>query len=118
MELNSKGVNANIKAVILSDKEMRKIGFTDHQKNKWYFCRVLKCSKDITFNVTISKDGSDDLAIDILDEQFLQPYDYQCALQINQKHPFALKVKDEIEGFMNYLNGCGVLSGHEYGAYI
>lgn len=37
--LNSKGQNANIKANILSDEEMRSLGFTDYAKDRWYFCR-------------------------------------------------------------------------------
>ncbi len=37
MELNKHGVNACIKAHLLPDEQMRKIGFTDYRKGYWYF---------------------------------------------------------------------------------
>ena len=120
VELNSNGVNKKIKAHILSDEEMREIGFTDYVKDQWYFCRVAQKFKygfSITFNVTIPKDGSD-IRIDILDESFAQPYDYQIMLDRNSKFEPALKVKEKVEEWMAYLQEKGVLSGHEYGEYI
>lgn len=42
VEVNSHGVNKLIKATILSDKEMREIGFTDYSKDNWYFSRLIK----------------------------------------------------------------------------
>lgn len=120
VELNSNGVNKKIKAHILSDDEMREIGFTDYGKDRWYFCRVVQKFKygfNITFNVDIPKDGSD-IRIDILDESFAQPYDYQIMLDRNPKFEPALKVKEKVEEWMDYLQEKGVLSGHEYGEYI
>lgn len=120
VELNSNGVNKKIKAHILSDDEMREIGFTDYSKDRWYFCRVVQKFKygfDITFNVTIPKDGSD-ISIDILDDSFMQPYDYQYMLDRNPNFDPALKVKDQVEEWMAYLQEKCVLSGHEYGEYI
>ena len=38
VKVNSNGVNAEIKAYVLSPEEMEKIGFVDCG-NKWYFCR-------------------------------------------------------------------------------
>ena len=42
VEVNSNGVNKLIKYNILSDEEMRDIGFTDYSKDNWYFCRTIK----------------------------------------------------------------------------
>ena len=99
VELNSHGVNKLIKATILSDEKMKEIGFhknyyegTKHEKYSpyWYFSRTLELPKDkkyhgfeISFNVNIPKDGSD-IRIDVLDEDFCQPYDYQYMLENNQ----------------------------------
>ena len=49
VEVNSNGVNKLIKYNILSDEEMRDIGFTDYSKDTWYFCRMnfLKIRKNI-----------------------------------------------------------------------
>lgn len=115
VKVNSKGTNKNIKAHILSDEEMLEIGFTDRHEPHWYFCKGL--GNDITFNVTVPKDGSD-IEIVTLDEQFLQPYDYQNILK---KHPdlkLALSIKDKTEQWMKYLINKGVLSGWNVGDYI
>ena len=128
LKLNSHGVNATIEARILSDDKMKEIGFTDHCKDNWYFCRLLKIpvankkgkkkyDNDISFNITIPKDGSD-IRIDVLDENFCQPYDYQFMLHKNPTFKFALNVKEQVEEWMEYLQNNGVLSGHNKGDYI
>lgn len=120
VETNSNGVNVNIKANILDDVKMREIGFTEHRKGYLYFSRLLKIScknVEITFNVTIPRDGSD-IRIDILDEAFCQPYDYQHILHKNPNSEFALLVREQVEYWMKYLMDAGVLEGHKYGEYI
>ena len=124
VELNSHGVNKLIKATILSDEKMREIGFTDYSKDNWYFCRIIKFPKEkryrgfeISFSVTIPKDNSD-IQIDVLDEDFLQPYDYQYMLDKNPTFKPCLIVKEQVEEWMKYLQDSGVLSGHVYGEYI
>lgn len=116
VELNSNHVNKNIKAHILSDEKMREIGFTDHSKDRWYFCKCLG-DLDISFNVTIPKDGSD-IDIITLDENFLQPYDYQYILSQLPTHKVALITQEFAEKWMKYLQDNGVLSGWEVGDYI
>ena len=127
VKVNSHGVNAKIKAHILSDDEMRKIGFTDYAKDAWYFCRTVMEEKskrryggidfEVSFSVRIPKDGSD-IRIDVLDEAFCQPYDYQYILERNPTFGVALKVKEQVEKWMKYLQDNGVLSGHIEGEYI
>ena len=118
IELNSNGINKLIKAHILSDNTMKEIGFSDFSEDTWYFSRRLKSPvEDITFNVSIPKDGSD-IMIDVLDEDYLQPYDYQYFLSKNPRHEISLIVKEQVENLMTYLQDNGVLSGHEYGDYI
>lgn len=127
VQVNSHGVNSKIKAHILSEDEMRRIGFTDYKKDTWYFCRTVMEEKskrryggidfEVSFGVSIPKDGSD-ISIDVLDEAFCQPYDYQYMLEKNPTFDVALKVKEKVEEWMKYLQDNGVLSGHEYGEYI
>ena len=127
VQVNSHGVNAKIKAHILSDDEMRRIGFTDYAKDAWHFCRTVMEEKsksrygsydfEVSFGVNIPKDGSD-IRIDVLDEAFLQPYDYQYMLEMDPTFGVALKVKEQVEKWMKYLQDNGVLEGHEYGEYI
>ena len=115
VEVNSNGTNKNIKAHILSDEEMREIGFTDRYEPHWYFCKGV--AKDITFNVTIPKDGSD-IEIITLDEMFCQPYNYQYILKNHPNLKYALDVKKKTEEWMQYLINRGVLSGWNRGDYI
>ena len=113
VEVNSNGVNKLIKYNILSDEEMRDIGFTDYAEDTWYFCRMIKFPKghrgfDISFNVSIPKDNSD-IQIDVLDEAFCQPYDYQYMLDKNPEFEPALVVKEQVEDWIKYLQDNGVL---------
>ena len=124
VEVNSHGVNKLIKATILSDKEMREIGFTDYRKDTWFFNKLIKFpntkryrSFEISFSVSIPKDGSD-IRIDVLDEDWCQPYDYQYMLDKNPKFEPCLIVKEQVEEWMKHLQDKGVLSGHVYGEYI
>lgn len=122
IEVNSNCVNKEIKATILSDKEMNRIGFRDIENKKWYFSRNIKFPKkyydvDIYFYVIIPKDGSD-IDINVLDGDFGQPYDYQRILYNDPKFEAALIVKEQVEEWMSYLQEHGVLSGHNYGEYI
>lgn len=124
VEVNSHGVNKLIKSTILSDERMREIGFTDYYDKNWYFCRSIRFPKtpryrgfDISFSVTIPKDGSD-IRIDVLDEDFCQPYDYQYILDEHPDFEPCLIVKEQVEEWMKYLQDKDVLSGHNYGEYI
>lgn len=119
IELNSNGVNKEIKGHILSDKKMKDVGFIDIG-DKWYFSKDLKYNNkiiDISFSISIPKDNSD-IGIDVLDENFCQPYDYQRYLYNNPEHEYALAIKLQVEEIMQYLQDSGVISGFEKGMYI
>ncbi len=124
VKVNSNGVNAKIKAHILSDEEMKAIGFTNYYEPTWYFYRSIKFPQtkryrgfDISFSISIPKDGSD-IRIDVLDEDFCQPYDYQYMLNKDPKFKPALITFEQVEEYMEYLQSKGVLSGHVKGEYI
>lgn len=68
VKLNKNGVNAAIKAHILSDEQIREARFSNNRNEGWYYCKSL--GNNITFNVFIPLDGSD-ISIDVLDENFL-----------------------------------------------
>lgn len=127
VELNSHGVNSKIKAHIFDDAKMREFGFTDYAKDRWHFCRGINFKDvkkkrglndiDISFSVTIPKDGSD-IQIDVLDEWFCQPYDYQYILEKDPGHKIANIIKEQVEYWMEKLQEEGVLEGHVKGEYI
>lgn len=123
VEVNSNGVNIKIKANILSDDEMQKIGFTEYRKGYLHFGRMIQFPKEysrdieISFGVTIPRDGSD-IRIDVLDDAFCQPYDYQRILRDDPNFKTALIVQEQVEKWMKYLEEAGVIQGHVYGEYI
>ena len=123
IKLNSHGTNAKIKFHILRDKNMRKIGFSDLDGKNWYYCRNVFRSRDnedwISFSVTIPKDGSDGW-VDVLDEAFCQPYDWQMMLARYEDNPpiAAVIVNHRVIAEMLQLQALGVISGYREGDYI
>mgnify|MGYP005878877901 CR=1 FL=1 len=118
-ELNKNGINKKVKVHLLPDKEMRELGFTDCRKGYWYFCRNI-CST-IDFSITINKKLPEDFQIDVLNDDFGQPYDYQSMLskeRYGSHNPVAIKVYEETEKWMEYFKEKGIISGHEKGEYI
>lgn len=101
---------------VLSDNQMRKAGFTDFVKTTWYYSTML--GEEVSFNVTIEKNNSLQFAIDILDDDFCQPYDYQYILGRNPTHEFALSIKAKVEKEMLYLMKQGIISNYKIGDYI
>lgn len=111
------GTNSAISFNLLPEEKLRALGFTDHREGYWYFCRMLR--DEISFSVSFPKSGKQDkLEINVLDENFLQPYDYQHMLMKHPDNLFAPKIQRDVEKWMAYLQDNGVLSGHEVGHYI
>ena len=122
VELNSHGVNKKISANILEENIMREIGFSDWNKDVWYYSRMVKFPSkysdfEVSFSVSIPKDGSE-IRIDVLDEAFCQPYDYQKILEKDEKFECAVIVDEFVEKHMEFLQEKGVLTGHIKGEYI
>lgn len=115
MELDQNGLNMDINASVLPETKMRELGFTDHSKNNWYHC--FRVGEGITLNVTIPKDGSR-LRIDVLDEDFGQPYDYQRILERNPNLEFAQKIKAQVEFQLELFSKAGVITGFTRGMYL
>lgn len=109
--------NAALSMHPLEDATMRKLGFTDLRKGYWYLCRSVSPDSDTTLNVRIAKDGHD-WQIDVLDENFCQPYDYQYLLSVNPTSDYANNVADECEKWFRKLSEWGLLSGWHEGMYV
>lgn len=113
--------NAIIKFHILDEKDMRNFGFTDKREGYWYKCIMLPEPVDnISFNIALNKTDSEDWRIDILDENFCQPYDYQFLISEykNDDLKFAHVVKNIVDGIMKMYTTLGLISGWEEGDYI
>ena len=114
--LNSKGQNANIKVNILTDEEMRELGFTDYREGFWYYCKSVGDSKTfkVTFNMTINK-KTKEVEICVLDEFSLQPYDFQILMGSNT---LANNVYDDVQDLMKHFIDKGIIYGYTLGDYI
>ena len=68
----------------------------------------------LSFNITIFK-RTGNIHIDVLDEMFLQSYDFQMYIGKNE---IANKVYDDVQSYMKYFMDKGVISGYTLGDYI
>lgn len=125
VKVNPNGVNAAIRYHVLDAGAMEAAGFRLTCRGDWYYFRSIVPKYDISFGVLFPAEGGspDDLRIDVLDEEFGQPYDYQHMLAMAAEHGsrpnrVALMARDAVEDEMERLQSLGILSGHERGAYI
>lgn len=95
--------------------QLKEIGFTNHVPQSFYYMKPLISS--ISFNVTIPSDLSG-LTVEVLDEDFLQPYDYQFLLSEHPDMVFPLQVKSRVEDELLRLEEQGVITGYIKGEYI
>jgi hypothetical protein len=68
----------------------------------------------ITFNISIVK-STKEVIIDVLDEEFLQPYDYQEMVGLND---IANEVHYKVQDCMKSLVDSGIIVGYSMGDYI
>ena len=128
-ELNSRGLNTKIKCQVLSDDEMRALGFreikaySEMDKDVWTMSKGLVLPKElqgleVCFYISIAKDASS-WTIDVIDDEYGQPYDYQDILEnIDENNKYALAVWQAVEGIMKTLAKNNIVIGHKRGDYI
>ena len=115
VKINEHGNNAAIKVHVLDDATMKLNGFKwVKSRGEWYFCQ--RVHVDITFNMSIKSE--DNWHIDILDECFLQPYDYQAMYESCNYRPVVLTVMENVNEIMDSFVHKGIISGWEVGDYI
>ncbi|MFP7486277.1 hypothetical protein SFC65_19125 [Priestia filamentosa] len=116
-ELTSGGFNKNI---LINQNQtadtLLKYGFTNHREPTLYFCR--KLTENITFNLSVNKKTLKVEKLDVLDEDFLQPYDYQEILMTNKDHPFAKHIYYKVNDMLNKLQNDGIITGFNIGMYV
>lgn len=119
--LRTDKLNDNIKGHILSDEEMIALGFEDRGFGSWMFFELLdqpsKGFEGTSFSMRIEKD-TEEVFIDVLDEAYLQPYDYQSILQWDPNHKFANFIHKRVQNLMKKFLKAGVITGYTPGDYI
>lgn len=115
--LTTDGNNMLLAMHPLDEETMRGLGFTDYAGDEWYWCRPVSDDKEITVNVRIGKTG-DRWSIDVLDEYYMQPYDYQTIVNNDPRNAYASMVADGCEERFRELSDMGVLTGWNPGMYV
>jgi len=113
--LTPKNQNANIKANILTKKEMISLGFAHDIYAQSYVMREY-LDNGILFECEIKFNGT--VEIEILDDDFCQHYDYQGILGSNPEHEFALIVHEKVQEIMKRLVDVGLIIGYKENDYI
>ena len=113
--LDERGQNANIKFHVLNKETMNSYGF-GYTYERWVFNVGL--TDTISLNITISDDGKG--LIDILDDDFLQPYDFQSMIINNGDNAptIAKTTQKKVYEIMEGLVYGGIISGWNVGDYI
>lgn len=98
-------IDSKMTAHILDESVMRKLGFTDHKRDQWYLFHLV--GEHISFNITIPKNDPEKFKIEVLDEMFLQHYDF-----VSIKNDFAKGVGEKVNEILLWLQEKNVISGY------
>lgn len=102
--------------------QIERLGFTQRRKGTYYLCRTLSNHNGLTITLNISFDvvGYRHLKIDILDETYLQPYDYQAYIkQYAHRIPkLAGNIHIAVQQYMMQLVDEGLLLDYQRNDYI
>lgn len=101
----------NGKTPILSDDEMRALGFTDAAKTRWYFCRRVDKQGCTTLNISIEKDSGLYKEC-VMNEDFGQPEPYG-----HMKPEFRDLIRDTVDFHLSELNKAGLTLAVDHKAY-
>lgn len=114
---NKAGQNSNIKLnPNLKEKTLLDFGFVKEPTSEFYM--MSKLTSDISFNIEIDIETYD-ISIEVLDEDFLQPYDYQIMLKNPNYVPKIAKiVHHKVQKIMKELMDSEIIEGYKENDYI
>ena len=116
-ELNENRNTNRIKISPSQSKEsLIKYGFTNHVKDKLYYCKIV--GNTVSLNITVDIDTLKITGVDVLDENFGQPFDYQSMILKGKATDGAIKVYHNVNDTLSKLQHDGIIIGFEKGMYI
>ena len=126
MGYNKYGVNSDITYELLFDNEMREAGFIDTNSSQWVYHKKITFPKELdkgcnySFNIAFPRDiiNSNELKIEVRDEDLNIPYDYYDILIRSAKDKIANIVYKFVEKEMLELKRKGIILGHYKGREI
>lgn len=114
--------NVALKFNVIDDDRMRAASFeriVPRDGRPAYWChdkRVKYMDLHCSLVIRVYDDGS--WTLDVLDNDFCQPYDYQAMLERDPTFVFAGKIRDGVEQRLAYLRNQGILENWDFGAYV
>ena len=116
-ELTSKGFTNRIK---ISENQTKatllEYGFTNHNKSTLYYMEMI--DSNTSFNLTVSVSTLEIKNIDVLNEEWLQPYDYQAEILKGEYSGKTRNVYNKVNNILSKLQKDGIIIGYEKGMYI
>ena len=110
--VNSHGLNALLRYHVLDSKTMKSNGF-NWTKSCWCL------SEDLGHEISLSIHVADRLLfINVIDEDFCQPYDYQAILKYHPDNKVALEIHQKVQSIMKKLSDAGIIEGYVPNDYI
>lgn len=121
--VNSHGVNTAIQyhlvdETTLTEQGFRKMNYSAPAGEQWDFLRNVAKNIVLWVRFPTDRECQDELNINVIDECFGQPYDYQHILARKPNFPFALEVKAQVEAYMKEFSRVGIISGWKPDIYI
>lgn len=117
-ELRANGTSANIQiGAGATIESLLAYGFRKVGNDRVVFTRELGC--DICFYVTMNVRDLNDLKIDVIDDDFGQPYDYQLYLMSSDEPVrVASAIYEKVETELKKLQEACIIEGHVRGNYV
>ena len=113
-KIDENGQNKNLRFHIVNESLMRSVGFR-HTHNFWILCDSMDT---ISINIKITDDEIG--TINVLDDYFCQPYDFQ--LMISEKGDnapsSAIEIQHKLYMILDSMKTFGILEGWEWGDYV
>ena len=116
-ELTNKGFTNLLK--ISEDQTKQSLlayGFTNHHKPSLTYGKMV--DHNTSFTLTVSVETLKITDIDILNEDYLQPYDYQSEILNGNHSGKARNTFNKVNNILSKLQKDGVIKGFEKGMYI
>lgn len=116
-ELTSKGFTNKIKINEgVTVDQLIQYGFTNNHKLSLYYSSMV--GEGVSFNLSIDKETLEITSIDVLDEDFGQPYDYQMILMDGIDNSYAKGAFDRVNEIFDQMQASGIVTGFQCGMYI
>ena len=113
-KVDERGQNKNLRFHIVDKNIMRKVGF-EHTDGFWI---LRECLNHVSVNIKISDDEVGE--IDVLDDEWLQPYDFQYMIQNrgDDAPQTAKEIQKKLYSILDVMKTFGILEGWEWGDYV